>query len=136
MLKIRLQRVGRKHEPVFRVVVTESKNSTKSGRFHEIVGSYDPRTNKPELNAERIKHWLAQGVQVTGTVNNLLVDAKILTGKKINVLSKKHPPKKEEQAAVVAEAPKTETPAVEAEAVEEAPKEAAVEETKEAPAAA
>lgn len=96
MLKIRLQRVGRKHEPVFRVVVTESKNSTKSGRFHEIVGSYDPRTNKPELNAERIKHWLAQGVQVTGTVNNLLIDAKILSGKKINVLPKKHAPAKEE----------------------------------------
>ena len=96
MLKIRLQRVGRKHEPVFRVVVTESKNSTKSGRFHEIVGSYDPRTNKPELNAERIKHWLAQGVQVSGTVNNLLVDAKILSGKKINVLPKKHAPAKEE----------------------------------------
>ena len=133
MLKIRLQRVGRKHEPVFRVVVTESKNSTKSGRFHEIVGSYDPRTNKPELNAERIKHWLAQGVQVTGTVNNLLIDAKILTGKKINVLSKKNLPKKEQAPAETA---KAETPAVEAEVAEETAPEAAVEETKEAPAAA
>jgi ribosomal protein S16 len=37
MLKIRLQRVGRKHEPTFRVVLTDSQNSTKSGRMLEIL---------------------------------------------------------------------------------------------------
>ncbi|MFZ2523132.1 MAG: 30S ribosomal protein S16 [Minisyncoccia bacterium] len=43
MLKIRLQRVGRKHEPVFRLVLTDSKNSTKSGKYLENLGNYDAR---------------------------------------------------------------------------------------------
>jgi len=43
MLMIRLQRVGRKHEPVFRLVLTDSKNGPKSGKFLEILGSYDTR---------------------------------------------------------------------------------------------
>ena len=46
MLKIRLQRVGRKHEPAFRLVLTDSKNSTKSGKFLEVLGSHDFRLEK------------------------------------------------------------------------------------------
>ena len=43
MLKIRLQRIGRKNDPSFRAVLTDSKNSTKSGKFLEIVGTYNPK---------------------------------------------------------------------------------------------
>jgi ribosomal protein S16 len=43
MLKIRLQRIGRKNDPAFRAVLTDSKNSTKSGKFLEIVGTYNPK---------------------------------------------------------------------------------------------
>jgi small subunit ribosomal protein S16 len=89
MLKIRLQRVGRKHEPSFRLVLTDSENSSKSGRFKEVLGSYDPRKTTDALKSDRIKHWLEKGVQATGTVHNLLVSHKIIDAKKVNVLPKK-----------------------------------------------
>ena len=99
MLRIRLQRVGRKHETAFRVVVVDSRRGTKSGRALEVLGSYDPRRGKPTLKADRIKYWLSVGAQASGTVHNLLIDAKILTGLKVNVLPKRKP------KAKVAEAP-------------------------------
>lgn len=90
MLMIRLQRIGRKHEPAYRLVLTDSKNSTKSGKFLEILGNYDSRRGeKAELKSERISHWISKGVKVSDTVHNLLVDKKIITGKKINKLPKK-----------------------------------------------
>ncbi len=85
MLKMRLQRVGRKHEPSFRLVLTESENSTKSGRFTELLGSYDPRKTTEVLKTDRIKHWLSMGAGVTGTVNNLLIKKGIIRGKKTHV---------------------------------------------------
>lgn len=85
MLKIRLERVGRVHEPSFRLVLTESKNSTKTGRFKEILGSYDPRKSTDSLKAERIKYWLSQGASPTPTVHNLLVRHKVIIAKKIHV---------------------------------------------------
>jgi small subunit ribosomal protein S16 len=85
MLKIRLQRVGRKHEPSFRLVLTDSKNSTKSGRFDEVLGSYDARKTNEKFNAERIKSLLSQGVGLTPTVNNLLIKHGIIRGKKVDV---------------------------------------------------
>lgn len=97
MLRIRLQRVGRKHEPSFRLVLTDSKNSTKSGRFKEILGSYDPRKSTDALDAERIKYWLSQGASPTDTVHNLLIKHRMINAKKINVsaVSKKPPVVKE-----------------------------------------
>ncbi|MDP2641876.1 MAG: 30S ribosomal protein S16 [bacterium] len=94
MLKIRLQRVGRVHEPSFRLVLTDSKNSTKSGRFKEVLGSYDPRKSGDSLEADRIKYWLSQGAEPTDTIHNLLIKHGIISGKKINVSakSKKAPP--------------------------------------------
>jgi small subunit ribosomal protein S16 len=131
MLKIRLQRVGRKHEPTFRVVLTESQNSTKSGRYLEILGHHDPRHKEmTELKADRITHWISKGAQVTDTLHNMLVSKKIITGKKINVLPLKTAPKKEEPVAEAAPAPKAEAAPVEAPAETEAiPEEAPVEET-------
>ena len=115
MLKIRLQRVGRKHEPSFRLVLTDSKNSTKSGRFAEMLGNYDPRKSIEALKADRIKHWLANGAGVTGSVNNLLVKKGLLRGKKVHVgmdnVVKEAP-------APVVESTSTETPV---ETVEETP---------------
>lgn len=86
MLMIRLQRVGRKNDPSFRVVVTDSRKDSQSGRFIEVLGSYDARKKAAaQLKAERVQHWLGVGAQVSGTVRNLLVDAKIVTGRKVNV---------------------------------------------------
>lgn len=107
MLKIRLQRVGKKHEPVFRVVVGKSQNGPKSGKFIEILGSYDPRDkNANTLNKEKVTAWISKGAQVSDTVHNLLVSANVIDKKKINALPKKTAPKKE----VVAEEKDPEAP--------------------------
>ena len=83
---IRLQRVGRRNDPSFRLVVTDSKNSTKSGKFIEIVGSYDARhKDKLKLENDRILHWISKGAKATDTVHNLLIKNKIIEGKKIDV---------------------------------------------------
>lgn len=99
MLKIRLQRVGRKHEPKFRLVVTDSKHGPKSGKFLEIIGSFDSRIeNKIEqFDTDRIKHWISKGAQVSKTVHNFLVHNKVIAGMKVNKLPKKTPVKKEEE---------------------------------------
>ena len=126
MLKIRLQRVGRKHEPAFRLVLTDSKNSTKSGKFLEVLGSHDFRLEKKTvLNKDRILHWMKVGAKPSDTAHNLLIENKIITGKKINVLPKKTVAKKEEPVEATA-TPATETPAPDAK-VEEAPVEAPTE---------
>ncbi len=121
MLTIRLQRVGRVHEPTFRVVVMDSKFSAKSGKALEVLGSYDPREGKGNnhIDAESAKKWIANGAQVSETVHNLLVDQKVITGKKINVLPKNKiiNAKKAKEAEAAAKA----APKVEAKA--EAPKE-------------
>lgn len=123
MLKIRLQRVGRKNDPSFRVVVTDSKNGPQSGKFLEVLGSYNARFGKPLLNNDRIKHWIAMGAGVSDTVHNMLVKFKVISGDTVNVLGPK-PVKPEE--------PKVETPAEptapQAEEVAETPAETAPEE--------
>lgn len=135
MLKMRLQRVGRIHEPSFRLVLTDSKNSTKSGRFSEILGSYDPRGTNESLKEDRIKYWLSQGALPTDTVHNLLIKKNIINGKKVHVAakSKKAPveapaaaPKPAETPAAAPIETPVESPAPEA-PVEAAPVEAPVE---------
>ena len=100
MLVMRLQRIGRKNDPSFRVVVTPKERSSKAGRFIEAVGFYNAREKKAELNGERIQHWLSQGVQPSGTVHNLLVTKKIVAG------DKTHVSRSSRKKAVAAEAPK------------------------------
>lgn len=131
MLKIRLQRVGRKAEPSFRLVLTDSKNSTKSGKYLEILGNYDARRGeKSEFKAERISHWISKGAGVSDTVHNLLVTKKIINAKKINKLPLKKAIVKEvveAPAAPVAAAP-VEAPVAET-APETTPEEVKAEET-------
>ena len=65
----------------------------------------------------RVKNWISKGAQVTPTVHNYLLELKVLTGKKINVLPRKSPPKVEEAPAAkdaAAPAAKAEAPAAEA----------------------
>lgn len=91
MLKIRLQRIGRKNDPSFRAVLTDSKNSTKSGKFLEILGSYEPKAGNVKIDGERIKYWMSKGAQVSDTMHNFLAHEKIISAKKKNVLPKKKP---------------------------------------------
>lgn len=113
MLTIRLQRIGRKHEPVFRIVLTDSKNGPKSGKFLEILGSYDSRKEASEntVKGDRVKELVSKGAQVSPTVHNFLISKKIIQGKKLNVLSKKSPIKKEGADAEVKTEAKVEAPA-------------------------
>lgn len=95
MLKIRLQRIGRKNDPAFRVVLTDSKNSTKSGKFLELLGTYNPKvadkTKRISFVNDRIKYWLSVGAKLSDTMHNFLVQDKVIEGKKLNVLPKKKP---------------------------------------------
>lgn len=98
MLKIRLQRTGRKHDPTYRVVLTDSKNGPKSGKFIEILGHYDARKNdETVLKGEKIQYWIGQGAKPSDTVHNLLLKSGIIKGETINVLPKKAPIVKEEE---------------------------------------
>ncbi len=130
MLAIRLKRVGRTNDPSFRIIVQDSRRSPKKMRgLAEFVGSYDARKGKPQIDGERVKFWMSQGAQPSDTVHNLLVDAKIITGKKVNAMNKK--------TKVVKEVPKEEAKKPAPSAVAEAkPEEVKAEETPaEAPAA-
>ena len=72
-VKIRLTRVGSKKNPIYRVVVADSR-SPRDGRFIEIVGRYNPRTDPSiiEFDEERTKHWLDHGAQPSDPVSRLL----------------------------------------------------------------
>ena len=72
-VKIRLTRVGSKKNPIYRVVVADSR-SPRDGRFIEIVGRYNPQTEPStiELDEAKIKDWLAKGAQPTESVSRLL----------------------------------------------------------------
>jgi len=95
MLKIRLKRVGRKHDPSFRLVVLESQRGPKSGDYIENLGSYNARTDEKTINGDRVNHWISVGAKPSDTAHNLLVELGIITGKKVNVLPKKSPIAKE-----------------------------------------
>ncbi|MCX6717972.1 MAG: 30S ribosomal protein S16 [Candidatus Taylorbacteria bacterium] len=124
MLIIRLQRVGRVHEPSFRIVLTDSKFGPKSGKSVEVLGSYDARKGKGtnHVDAEKVKYWISKGAKLSETVNNFFIDQKVITGKKINVLPKNKiiNAKKAKDAEEAAKAPKP-APVVEA-PVTEVPK--------------
>jgi small subunit ribosomal protein S16 len=71
--KIRLARVGSKKNPIYRVVVADSR-APRDGRFIEIVGRYNPQSNPSliELNEDKIRDWIAKGAQPTNSVKRLL----------------------------------------------------------------
>lgn len=79
MLRIRLQRHGSTHHPVYRLVVCES-TSRRDGRFVEIVGSYEPsaRGNSVPFSVklERVDYWLKCGAQPSDTVRSLIKKAR------------------------------------------------------------
>lgn len=103
---IRLQRIGRKNDPAFRVVLTDSKNSTKSGKFLEVLGTYNPKAldkgGRMKLIDDRIRHWISVGAQCSDTMHNFLVQNKIIEGKKVNVLPRKKPTQKKKEMKAAA----------------------------------
>ena len=72
-VKLRLMRMGKKKQPTYRVVAADVR-SPRDGRFIEIVGIYNPRTDPSEIRIDNDKAvaWLAKGAQPTDTVRKLL----------------------------------------------------------------
>lgn len=127
MLKMRLQRYGRKNNPTYRVVVTDVRNSPRTGHHIDVIGSYDPKAGNCMIDGEKAKKWIAQGVQVSDTVYNFLVAQKVVEGRKKNVLPRKSPII--DEAKLKAEAEAKEKAEAEAKAAEATPAEVAPEET-------
>jgi small subunit ribosomal protein S16 len=71
--RIRLARVGSKKNPVYRVVVADSR-SPRDGRFIEIIGRYNPQSDPSliDLDEAKVKDWIAKGAQPSETVRRLL----------------------------------------------------------------
>ncbi len=79
MVRIRLRRMGAKRQPYYRVVVANSEDP-RDGRFLEIVGTYNPRTDPPaiDIQADRVQHWLSVGAKPSEAVERLLKKAGVI----------------------------------------------------------
>ena len=91
MLVIRLQRTGKKNAAAYRVVLAE-KQKAVGGKIIETLGFHNPRTKENAFKDERIKYWLSQGAKALPTVHNLLVEKKIIEGKKVKAWTPKKKP--------------------------------------------
>jgi len=125
MLAIRLQRLGRKSLPVYRLAVQEAQRHPSSGRVVAYVGSYNPHTKETHINVEKVQLYLKNGAQPTPRVVRILSDQKVALPAWVKVASKKesvirHPEKlRKNQPQDAAPAESTET-AEAPEATEEA----------------
>jgi small subunit ribosomal protein S16 len=72
-VKIRLQRGGKKKQPIYRIVAADGRYK-RDGRFLEKLGNYNPNTDPMtiEMKENRVMYWLGVGAQPTDTVRNLL----------------------------------------------------------------
>ena len=71
-VKIRLNRMGAKKNPFYRIVVADSR-APRDGRFIEVLGNYDPSQNPAVVNVDekKVLDWMGKGAQLTDTVKNL-----------------------------------------------------------------
>ena len=81
-VKIRLTRLGDKKSPFYRVVVADSR-APRDGKFIDVVGTYNPKTQPAEvkIDVEKVKTWIANGAQHTDTTRALLVGVGVLEAK-------------------------------------------------------
>jgi small subunit ribosomal protein S16 len=73
MVRIRLRRVGLKHQPSYRIVAAD-REAPRDGRFLEILGSYNPRTDPSTVNIDegRLFDWMSKGAQPSESVVQIL----------------------------------------------------------------
>lgn len=81
MLAIKLKRIGKKHQPSYRIVVAE-KRSKLDGRYVEDLGWLNPASDELNLKKDRAEYWLKIGAQPTDTVHNLFVKSGVISGPK------------------------------------------------------
>ena len=109
MLMMRLQRIGRRNEAHFKIVVIEKTKGPKSQKYVDIIGSYNPKLGKVTIDKEKAAQWLSTGVQPSDTVRNFLIDQELLEGRKVNALPKKSPTKKKNAPEEEADEPQSES---------------------------
>jgi len=98
MLAIRLQRLGRKKMPVYRVAVQESHRHPTSGRVIAYVGTYNPHTKETSIEKEKVETYLKNGAQPSPRVVRLLEGAKIVLPEWVKkTTQKKHEIRKPEK---------------------------------------
>ncbi len=109
MLTIRLQRMGKKNAPTYRLVIAEKARDTQ-GKNLEILGTFNPRAKENGFvpNVDRIKFWLERGAQPSPTLHNLFIKSGLISGEK----KKKSVYISDKRAAKIAEKKKLEKPAV------------------------
>ncbi|OGE79725.1 MAG: 30S ribosomal protein S16 [Candidatus Doudnabacteria bacterium RIFCSPHIGHO2_01_FULL_45_18] len=106
MLTIRLQRTGTKNKPTFRIVLAQSYHAA-SKQALEVLGSYNPKSKVLGIkNKERLMYWVSKNVSISPTVRNLLIEKKVIEGKKVKAWQPKQTEKPAEVAAPIAEAAK------------------------------
>jgi len=71
MVRIRLQRQGKRNDPFYRIVVTE-KTRKRSGLALSILGTWHPRDDELKINKKEYAIWIAKGAQVSSAVKNLI----------------------------------------------------------------
>lgn len=128
MVRIRLRRVGGKNQPSYRIVAAD-KESPRDGRFLEIVGFYNPRTEPAtiQLKEDRIYDWLSKGAQPSDSVRQILNSAgfferyeRFRAGESLETLLEEAAAAEEERTG----SPKTTRRAVEAKSKQESEPEA------------
>jgi small subunit ribosomal protein S16 len=79
MVRIRLRRIGLKGQPTYRIVAAD-KESPRDGRFLEILGFYNPRTQPSTIHVDesRVYHWMKNGALPTESVEQVFKSAGIL----------------------------------------------------------
>ncbi len=82
MLRLRLQRRGKRNYATYRVIVADQRAPVK-GKFVADIGFYNPHTDIFKVNAEAVSEWIGQGAQPSATVNNLLVTHGVIKGPKV-----------------------------------------------------
>ncbi len=117
MLAIRLQRLGRKALPIYRLAVQESRRHPSSGRVVAYVGSFNPHTKETSIDAEKVGFYLKNGAQPSPRVVRILTEQKIELPSWVKASSEKshkirHPEKlrKNQPKEEATEAPTEEAP--------------------------
>ncbi len=122
MLAIRLQRLGRKAYPVYRLAVQESQRHPSSGRVVAYVGTYNPHTKEANVQVELAQKYLDNGAQPTPRVVKLMKEAGVklpkwvkepVADKQKTIRNAEKLRKNQPKAEVVAEEPATEAVAAE-----------------------
>ena len=108
MLVIRLARIGTKNRPSYRIIICE-RGRDNYGNVLEILGTYNTYSKELKVEGEKVKAWISKGAQLSPTLNNLLVEKKIIEGKKtksrkantVKLLKKREDAKKAENDAKI-----------------------------------